>query len=321
MDKPITGGVGEYLVEGVWDYVTPALTVAAAMIDELPAAGERSAVGNFWVAFRRVLTSGVTSTDDLDFVVADLDAQAAERLLQDARAMAAVAERHAADPAPTIADLRLPWERLVAALIAVRDQARAVERTLYPDSVAFEATVALGWLERIEANSLEGSGVDRLTWQVLSVLDTAHFTPEELVHRLYPRIGSRDVRRILDDCVERKLVKRWADDVLVLLTPVGRQVLGSVSPAVEQGQRRIEQALPAADMELLRALLRQLIDSLASGRGGDLAPEPVRVRSASSISVTAPTPAPADPRLAVPERVREPEQLAAHDAERERARR
>ena len=276
--EEITTGVGAYLTQSVRALEPGVREVVDALVAGLPAAGEQSVVGAFWVAYRAACASAGTDGGDLDPVVRDLDGPDAERLLHDVDLLAAEAERQATPPFPSADDLRRPWDQLVTALTVVADQTRAADDAMARGSVIFDAWLAHRWLERVELDALEGSSLDGLTWRVLCMLSTVPFTVDELALAVYPEVKSFAVHQVVHDCTRRKLVVGGEDTVL-RLTPWGRQVLAVVTPAVERARQRVEQALPVADMNELRLLMRRLAVALAAGPGdAQLLQEAIGVR-------------------------------------------
>ncbi len=120
------------------------------------------------------------------------------------------------------------------------------------------------WLKeadsRIEAAlqaALEGTGVDRRRWQLLSSLAREPLTQEEITAGLRGFDDPASLDRAVDDVVECGWVERTQDGLQ--LTPQGAEKHSELAARVDRVRQRVVAALPRDDYVTLVILLARLV--------------------------------------------------------------
>ncbi len=123
------------------------------------------------------------------------------------------------------------------------------------------------WLKeadgRIEAafdGALEGTGVDRRTWQVLTSLGRGPMSLEALAAALGSFDGYATVAGLVDRLRAEGLLD--AADGVLRLTAAGIEQERALAPLVDGVRRRVAGALPGDDYATLVSLLARLVDAL-----------------------------------------------------------
>jgi hypothetical protein len=122
------------------------------------------------------------------------------------------------------------------------------------------------WLKEADARlnaafdrALDGSGVDRRGWQVLTTLSGGPTTREALVASLASFDSPAVIRGVLESLMARGWIQEEARELR--LTSSGAETQASLAPAVGEVRRQLQRALPENDYVALIRLLARLADA------------------------------------------------------------
>ena len=125
------------------------------------------------------------------------------------------------------------------------------------------------WLKEADAlldaafdAALEGTDVDRRSWQVLATL--AKGPVERSV--LLAALASFDPAEVLDRALDGVLARGWVEESgdVLRLTSAGSAQQQAVGPRVQEVRRRVSAVLPQEDYVQLVSLLSRLVAGLRS---------------------------------------------------------
>ena len=115
-------------------------------------------------------------------------------------------------------------------------------------------------LDQAFDRALQGSGVDRRGWQVLTSLSQGPVSEADLVASL----RSFDAAPVVAGTVSNLTDRGWVEEHsgVLRLTPEGTSRQAALAPAVTDIRRRVSAALPQEDYVVLVQLLARLTESL-----------------------------------------------------------
>lgn len=117
-----------------------------------------------------------------------------------------------------------------------------------------------GRLDAAFDRSLDGGGVNRRGWQVLSSLARQPMSRTELTASLASFDSAATVEQLVDDFAARNLIEDSGEELL--LTAEGERKRAALAPLVEDVRRQVTAALPEDDYVQLIRLLERLVNSL-----------------------------------------------------------